>query len=186
LFACASFASPIVNVLQVEMLELPASFSVIGSLLSDHDAPTTQAGEFVRAEIDNIRKGEHGARSPQQAIAIGLSEARRAGVDLPPPAKGRVKKSTRKSAKYAFDMGQGKRKPRRRPKVSRAVKAALKREPKSSASHAALSRQARSAASRRSPASRSEAARKAARTKGAAGRSAAARKAARSRARHGK
>jgi hypothetical protein len=96
---------------------------------------STQAGEFVREQIDKIRHGEHGARSPQQAIAIGLSEARRAGVDLPPPRKGKTKASTRRSAKYAYEAGQGRRKPRRRPRVSRAVKKALKREPRSSASH---------------------------------------------------
>ena len=73
-------------------------------------APTTQAGEFVREEIHKIRRGKHGARSPEQAIAIGLSEARRAGVDLPPPEKGKAKASTRKSAKYAYEAGQGKRK----------------------------------------------------------------------------
>jgi len=146
-------------------------------------SPSTQAGEFVRDEIDKIRHGEHGARSPQQAIAIGLSEARRAGVDLPPPAKGKAKARTRKSAQYAYEAGQGKRKTTRRPRVARAVKRALKREPTSSASHAALSRQAKSAAAKRSKTSRSAAARKAQRTKGAAGRSAAARKAARTRAR---
>jgi hypothetical protein len=144
---------------------------------------STQAGEFVREQIDKIRHGEHGARSPQQAIAIGLSEARRAGVDLPPPRKGKTKASTRRSAKYAYEAGQGRRKPRRRPRVSRAVKKALKREPRSSASHRALSQQAKRAASRRSAASRSAAARKAARTKGAKGRSAAAKKAARTRTR---
>src|ERR1700693_5715440 len=84
-------------------------------------SPSTQAGEFVREEMHKIRRGEHGARSPQQAIAIGLSEARRAGVDLPPPRKGTTKASTRKSAKYAYEAGQGKRKPKRRPRVSRAV-----------------------------------------------------------------
>jgi hypothetical protein len=146
-------------------------------------SPSTQAGEFVREEIERIREGEHGARSPQQAIAIGLSEARRAGVDLPPPAKGKAKKSTRKSAKYAYEAGQGKRKTTRRPRVSRAVKQVLKREPRSSASKSALSKQAKRAASKRSAASRSAAARKAANTKGAKGRSAAARKGARTRAR---
>ncbi|MGY4511339.1 DUF6496 domain-containing protein [Bradyrhizobium sp. USDA 3650] len=70
---------------------------------------STQAGEFVKDQIDKIRKGKHGARSTKQAIAIGLSEARRAGVDLPPPRKGRVKKATRRSAKYAYEVGQGKR-----------------------------------------------------------------------------
>ncbi len=147
-------------------------------------SPTTQAGEFVREQIDKIRHGTHGARSPQQAIAIGLSEARRAGVDLPPPRKGRVKERTRKSAEYAYAAGQGKRKPKRRPRVSRAVENVLKHEPKNSASHRALSRQAKRAAARRSKASRSAAARKAAKTKGRAGRAAAARKAARTRARH--
>jgi len=147
-------------------------------------SPSTQAGEFVRAEIEKIRHGEHGARSPQQAVAIGLSEARRAGVDLPPPKKGKMK--TKKSAEYAYEAGQGKRKTTRRPKVSRAVKNVLKHEPRGSASHKALSSQAKRAASKRSAADRSQAARKAARTKGASGRSAAARKAARTRARRGK
>jgi hypothetical protein len=144
---------------------------------------STQAGEFVRKEIEEIRRGEHGARSPQQAIAIGLSEARRAGVDLPPPKKGRAKEATRKSARYAYEAGQHKRKTRRRPRVSRAVSRVLKREPRSTVSRAALSQQAKRAASRRKPADRAAAARKAARTKGAAGRSAAARKAAHTRAR---
>lgn len=147
---------------------------------------STQAGEFVREQIDKIRGGFHGARSTKQAVAIGLSEARRAGVDLPPPRKGTVKPSTRRSAKYAYEAGQGKRKPRRRPRVSRAVSKVLKGEPRSAASHRALSRQARSAASRRSASQRSAAARKASRTKGAAARSAAARKAAKTRARRAK
>lgn len=145
-------------------------------------SPSTQAGEFVHAEIDKIRRGEHGARSPQQAIAIGLSEARRAGVDLPPPKKGKAKAQTRKSAEYAYEAGQHKRKTQRRPRVARAVKDVLKREPRSSVSRKALSAQAKSAASRRTAADRSAAARKAAATKGAAGRSAAAKKAARTRA----
>jgi len=145
---------------------------------------STQAGEFVREEMHRIRRGKHGARSARQAIAIGLSEARRAGVDLPPPGKGKASKSARRSARYAHDVGQHKRTPQRRPKVSRAVTAVLKHEPRSAASHRALSRQAKAAAARRSAASRSAAARKAARTKGASGRSSAARKAARTRARH--
>jgi len=146
----------------------------------------TQAGEFVKEQIDKIRRGVHGARSTKQAIAIGLSEARRAGVDLPPPRKGKTKRSTRKSAKYAYEVGQGKRKPRRRPRVSRAVENVLKHEPRSAASRKALSRQTRGAAKRRSAADRSAAARKASRTKGASVRSAAAKKAARTRARRGK
>jgi hypothetical protein len=144
---------------------------------------STQAGEFVRAVIDKIRRGEHGARSTKQAVAIGLSEARRAGVDLPPPRKGTTKRKTRQSAKYAYAAGQGKRKTQRRPRVARAVKNVLKHEPRSTASRKALSRQARSAARGRTASQRSAAARKAARTKGASGRSAAAKKAARTRAR---
>ena len=143
---------------------------------------STQAGEFVREQIDKIRHGKHGARSPQQAIAIGLSEARRAGVDLPPPRKGRTKASTRRSAKYAYEAGQGQRKPKRRPRVSRAVEKVLKKEPRSTVSKSALSKQAKRAAGRRSAAARSASARKAARTKGAKTRSAAAKKAARTRA----
>ena len=146
-------------------------------------APSTQAGEFVHEEIDMVRRGKHGARSSKQAIAIGLSKARRAGVDLPPPRKGRVKERTRRSAEYAYEAGQGERKPKRRPRVSRAVESALKREPKRTVSRRALSRQASSAASRRSSAERSAAAKKAAATKGARGRKTAARKAARTRAR---
>jgi hypothetical protein len=144
-------------------------------------SPSTQAGEFVREEIDKIRHGEHGARSTKQAIAIGLSEARRAGVDLPPPKRGQTTGRTREGAQYAYEAGQGRRKPKRRPRVSRAVSQALKREPRSTVSRKALSRQARSAASQRTSAQRSASARKAARTKGAAGRSAAAKKAARTR-----
>jgi hypothetical protein len=144
---------------------------------------STQAGEFIHEEIDKIRHGEHGARSAKQAIAIGLSEARRAGVDLPPPKRGQTTERTRKSAKYAYEAGQGRRKPKRRPRVSRAVTKALKRESRNTVSRKSLSRQARSAASRRTAAQRSATALKAVRTKGAAGRSAAAKKAARTRAR---
>jgi hypothetical protein len=149
-------------------------------------APTTQAGEFVREEVRKIRRGEHGARSPQQVIAIGLSKARRAGVDLPPPGKGKAKESTRKSAKYAYEAGQHERSTSRRPRVARAVSKVLEGEPRSSASRAAMSRQARHAASHRTAAERSAAAGKAVRTKGAAARSAAARTAARTRARRKK
>jgi hypothetical protein len=146
----------------------------------------TQAGEFVHEQIEKIRRGIHGARSTKQAIAIGLSEARRAGGDRPPPAQGPAENSTRKSAKYAYEVGQRKRKPRRRPRVSRAVSAVLKREPRTTVSRKSLSRQARGAAARRSAAQRSASARKAVRTKGSAARSAAAKKAARTRARRTK
>jgi hypothetical protein len=72
-------------------------------------APTTQAGEFVREEMEHIRKGKHGAKSTKQAIAIGLSKARRAGVDLPPPKKGKTSAATRAKAKRDYAKGHGKK-----------------------------------------------------------------------------
>jgi hypothetical protein len=112
--------------------------------------PTTAAGEFVREEIEHVRSGKHGARSPQQAIAIGLSKARRAGVPLPPPRRGATGEKTRRSAERAYEAGEGKRRPRSTSrKRSRATRRALEREPKSSASKQALSRQAKRAATRR-------------------------------------
>jgi hypothetical protein len=143
-------------------------------------SPSTQAGEFVHEEIKRIRKGEHGARSAKQAIAIGLSEARRAGVDLKPPKKGTVSEKTRKSAERAYEKGK-KHEPVSRTR-SRARVRALKKESTSTVSHSALSRQAKSAAKKRTAASRSAAAKKAAKTKGPRKRSAAAKKAARTRA----
>lgn len=116
--------------------------------LREGKSPTTAAGEFVHEEIEHVRHGKHGARSPQQAIAIGLSEARRAGIPLPPPRRGRTSEKTRKSAKRAYEKGRsGAKKPSR--KRSRAREKALKREPKSTVSRKALSRHARSAARRR-------------------------------------
>jgi hypothetical protein len=146
-------------------------------------APSTQAGEFVREEIEHIREGKHGARSTKQAIAIGLSKARRAGVKLPPPAKGSISEKTRRSAASAYRAGQAGASPSRT--RSRAVQQALKHEGHSAASKAALARHARAAAAERTASDRSASARKAAKTKGAEGRSAAARKAARTRERTG-
>jgi hypothetical protein len=145
---------------------------------------STQAGEFVREEMHHIREGKHGARSTKQAIAIGLSKARRAGVNLPPPEKGTVSEKTRRSAKRAYEAGQ-RRKPKTSRRRSRAIGRALKRKTRNAASRKALSRQARSAARRRTRTERSASARRAAQTKGRRGRSAAARKAARTRARRG-
>jgi hypothetical protein len=145
-------------------------------------SPSTQAGEFVREEIDNIRKGKHGARSAKQAIAIGLSEARRAGVDLKPPAKGSVSEKTRKSAESAYEKGQ-----RHEPVSqtrSRAREKALKKESTETASTEALSEQTRSAAKNRSAAERSAAAKRAVRTKGPEQLSEAGKKAARTRKAH--
>lgn len=147
-------------------------------------SPSTQAGEFVREEVRHVRRGKHGARSTKQAIAIGLSKARRGGVRLPPPRKGRVSERSRRSAARAYQSGQrGRSRPSRR--RSRAAEGALRREGRVAASRRALSRQARSASRRRTRAQRSASARRAARTKGPAGRSSAARKAARTRARQG-
>src|SRR5438045_4065769 len=87
---------------------------------------STQAGEFVREEMHHIREGKHGARSPEQAIAIGLSKARRAGVNLKAPAKGKTSEKTRASAERARKEGQGERHASHRPKVSKAVKGVLK------------------------------------------------------------
>jgi hypothetical protein len=108
-------------------------------------SPTTAAGEFVREEIEHVREGKHGARSPEQAIAIGLSKARRAGIPLKPPKKGRAKKSTRRSAGTAAR----KRSSATSRKRSKATLKALKREPKSAVSRSALSRHAKSVARRR-------------------------------------
>src|SRR5205823_13059616 len=126
-------------------------------------APSTQAGEFVREEMEHIREGKHGARSTKQAIAIGLSKARRAGVKLRPPRKGQTSEKTRRSAASAYRKGQ-RGTPTSRAR-SQARSKALRREGHSAASHRALSWQARSAAHRRSATSRSLAAKKAARTR---------------------
>ena len=112
-------------------------------------APSTQAGEFVHEEIEHIREGKHGARSAKQAIAIGLSKARRAGVKLKPPKKGRASARTRKSAAREYRDAQKRAHKKPSAKRSRASLRKLKREPRRAASHKALSRQARSAARRR-------------------------------------
>jgi len=126
-------------------------------------APSTQAGEFVREEIEHVREGKHGARSAKQAIAIGLSKARRAGVDLPPPKKG--SKKVRQQAARDLKKGKTKGAKKKSAKRSKAAKRALKREGHSAASKRALSRQAHSAAKKRSAAARSRSAKKAARTR---------------------
>jgi uncharacterized protein DUF6496 len=110
-------------------------------------APTTQAGEFVHEEIEHIREGKHGARSTKQAIAIGLSKARRAGVKLSPPKKGTATARTRKQAQR--DLASATSRHKASPARSRARLRALKREGHSAASRTALSRQARSARRKR-------------------------------------
>jgi hypothetical protein len=110
-------------------------------------APSTQAGAFVHEEIEHIREGKHGARSTRQAIAIGLSKARRAGVKLPPPKKGRATKETREQATRDYRAGQSAQKPSAA--RSRAARRALEDEPRRVASHKALSDHAKSVARRR-------------------------------------
>jgi len=147
-------------------------------------APSTQAGEFVREEMEHIREGKHGARSTKQAIAIGLSKARRAGVKLPPPKEGEASEETRTQATRNYAQGQKSPGKKPSPTRSRAVTKALKREGTEAASPSALSRQASASARRRGPADRRQAARKAVRTKGSAGLRSAARKAALTRSRN--
>lgn len=144
-------------------------------------SPSTQAGEFVREEIDHVREGKHGARSAKQAIAIGLSKARRAGIKLPPPRGGYVSASTRKQAARDSARSRSHRHPSKR--RSRSVSNALRRESTQTTSRSELSAQARSSAGRRGSASRHQSARHAVRTKGRAGLRQAARKAARTRRR---
>src|SRR5437016_9789569 len=114
--------------------------------------PTTQAGEFVRETMEHIRQGKHGARSTKQAIAIGLSKARRAGVKLPPPKKGQTSEKTRKSAERAFRKGQSDHETKTNPRRSAAITRALKREGHQAASSPALSRQAKQQAKHRTAA----------------------------------
>ena len=145
-------------------------------------SPSTQAGEFVREEMDHIREGKHGARSTKQAIAIGLSKARRAGVKLKPPRRGSAR--TKKQAARDYSKGQSSSSRRPSKRRSRATSGALKREGRSAASRSSLARQARSAARQRSSSDRHRSAIKASRTKGRRGRVQAARKAARTRRSH--
>jgi hypothetical protein len=145
-------------------------------------SPSTQAGEFVREEMHHIRSGKHGAKSTKQAIAIGLSKARRSGVKLKPPRRGAAK--TRKQA--ARDSSKGRSRSSQRPSAlrSRATSRALKRQGHSAASPSSLSRQARTSARQRGASDRHRAARKAVQTKGRTRRVQAARKAARTRQRN--
>lgn len=126
-------------------------------------SPSTQAGAFVHDEIEKIREGKHGARNTKQAIAIGLSEARRAGVDLKPQAEGKASSKTRKSEESAYEKGQAHEPVSK--KRSAASEKALQKEPTNTVSRKALSEQTKGAAKRRSPAERAAAAKKASRTR---------------------
>ncbi len=119
--------------------------------LREGKAPTTAAGEFVREEIEHVRHGKHGVRSPKQAIAIGLSKARRAGIPLRPPARGTAKETTRRSAERAYRKGQSGAAGKPKRKYSRMREQLLKREPKNTVSRKALSKHAHEAARRRKP-----------------------------------
>ncbi|CAJ0771745.1 DUF6496 domain-containing protein [Ralstonia chuxiongensis] len=151
-------------------------------------AASTQAGNFVKEEMDHIREGKHGAKITKQAIAIGLSKARRAGVAVKPPGEGKASAATRKKAEHDVKAGSkagnktgghASASKESTAKRSKTTTRTLKKEGHSAASKASLSKQAHSAASKRSSSERSAAAKK-----GAAGRSAAAKKAARTRAAH--
>jgi hypothetical protein len=128
-------------------------------------SPSTQAGEFVREEMDHIREGKHGARSTKQAIAIGLSKARRAGVELKQPGAGKVSSTTKRQAER--DSAKGRDNPNAKPSPtrSRATTLALKKEGHSAASHESLAKQARSSAKKRGAAARHNSAKKAVATK---------------------
>lgn len=128
-------------------------------------SPSTQAGEFIREEIHHIREGKHGAASTKQAIAIGLSKARRAGVKLPRPRRGQVSERTMKEARNASKAGAKRTKKRPSPARSRASTRRLKRPGRSAASQLALSRHAHSVSRSRTAAQRKASARKAARTR---------------------
>jgi hypothetical protein len=128
-------------------------------------SPSTQAGEFVREEMDHIREGKHGARSTKQAIAIGLSKARRAGVKLRAPSRGKTSAKTRTQASRDYRKGQSRSSAKPSPKRSRATTAALKREGHSAASRQSLSKQAHASAKRRGSTARHQSAMKAVRTK---------------------
>src|SRR5215469_7751677 len=127
--------------------------------LREGKGASTAAGEFVREEMHHIREGKHGARSTKQAIAIGLSKARKAGVPLKPPTGGQTSRRTRASATRAYEEGQGRRKPRSPSrKRSRAILRVMKGEGRRAAAK-------RGAATRKRMGITHEAARKAARTR---------------------
>lgn len=128
-------------------------------------SPSTQAGEFVREEMHHVREGKHGAASTKQAIAIGLSKARRAGVKLQPPSNGKASEQTTKQANRDYAKGQSHSDRKPSATRSRATREALKKEGHSAASHRSLSRQARASAKKRSSAARHNSAMKASRTR---------------------
>jgi hypothetical protein len=128
-------------------------------------SPSTQAGEFVREEMHHVREGKHGVASTKQAIAIGLSKARRAGVKLQPPRNGKASAQTTKQANRDYKKGQSHSPRTHSATRSRATSEALKKEGHSAASHRSWSRQARASAKKRTAAARHESAVRAVRTR---------------------
>lgn len=151
--------------------------------LREGKSPKTAAGEFVHEEIEHVREGKHGARSPQQAIAIGLSKARRAGIPVPPP-EGRTKESTRRSAERDYEKGQSGETEQPSRRASHTREEVLQQEPHTAASHRSLSKQTSRASRERSAGERHDAAMKAVKTKGESGLRKAAKKAAKTRAKN--
>ncbi len=151
---------------KLEVISMPERETIERAHEDAHEgkSPSTQAGEFVREEMHHVREGKHGAASTKQAIAIGLSKARKAGVKLAPPSTGTASASTRQKAERDYERGQSHSK-KKSPTRSRATRRALKKKGHSAASHSSLSRQARSAAKKRGSAARHNAARKASRTR---------------------
>lgn len=145
---------------------------------AENKSPSTQAGEFVKEQIDKIRAGKHGARSAKQAIAIGLSEARRAGIELKAPSKKKYSAEVVSKAEHDLQAGQNDPNHRPNPNRSRAAQKALKRESSESVNREALAQQGRTAAKKRSRLERSEAAHRAAMSRSPEERAASARKAA--------
>lgn len=137
---------------------------LVKKMKKEGKTPSHQAGEFVRREIEQIRNKEHGAANTKQAIAIGLSEARRAGVDLPPPKKGKYSEEVREQAKRELEVGDDPNYKVSR-KRSMAARKALKKEPTVAASPTALSRHAKKVAREKTPEERSAIAKKAAATR---------------------
>lgn len=159
-------------------MPLKKTIDKVKKMKAEGKSPSAQAGEFVKQEMDEIRAGKHGARSTKQAIAIGLSEARRHGVDLPPPKKGKYGDEVREKAMKDLEHGEKYPDSKPNPNRSRASTEALQREGKNAASHAALSRQAKSVANKRTAGERSAIAKKAAASRTPEERSGSAKKAA--------
>ena len=128
-------------------------------------SPSSQAGEFVREEMHHIREGKHGAASTKQAIAIGLSKARRAGVKSKAPGNGKTSAKTAEQARRDYQKGQSHSSRKPSAKRSRATSEALKKEGHTAASRSALSTEVRAAAKKRGASARRRSAMKGSQTR---------------------